>query len=156
MPELAHVVLYVRDLERSRAFYTRVVGLTQVGTTFHGRAAVLTGVLRGDLPAGTRWGSVPAELGPLVAALASVLATVIVTGALHEDGLADVADGPWGGACPGRPPGSMRRHPARAQRVLSRTAPSPPFASVMRWATDFGSRLPSRTVAASPTWQSNS
>jgi hypothetical protein len=31
------------------------------------RELLVTGVLRGDLPAGTRWGSVPAELGPLLA-----------------------------------------------------------------------------------------
>ena len=43
MTELAHVVLYVRNLQRSVGFYTKVVGLTQVGTTFDGRAAVLTG-----------------------------------------------------------------------------------------------------------------
>ena len=37
-----------------------------------------------------------------MAALAGVLATVVVTGALHEDGLADVADGFWGGSTPDR------------------------------------------------------
>ncbi|HYJ69712.1 MAG TPA: adenosylcobinamide-GDP ribazoletransferase [Nocardioidaceae bacterium] len=37
-------------------------------------------------------------LGPLAGAVVGVLATVVVTGALHEDGLADTADGLWGGA----------------------------------------------------------
>lgn len=43
MTELGHVVLYVGKLERSVAFYTKAVGLTLAGTTFHGRAAMLTG-----------------------------------------------------------------------------------------------------------------
>lgn len=33
------------------------------------------------------------SLGPWLAALAAVLAAIVLTGALHEDGLADVADG---------------------------------------------------------------
>jgi adenosylcobinamide-GDP ribazoletransferase len=48
------------------------------------------------------WAILEPALGPLVAALAGVLATVVVTGALHEDGLADVADGFWGGSTPDR------------------------------------------------------
>jgi catechol 2,3-dioxygenase len=43
VPELAHVVFYVRDLERSLAFYRDVVGLTVVGLIFGGRAVLLTG-----------------------------------------------------------------------------------------------------------------
>jgi catechol 2,3-dioxygenase len=43
MTELAHVVFYVRDLERSLAFYRDVVGLNVVGTIFSGRAAMLSG-----------------------------------------------------------------------------------------------------------------
>jgi catechol 2,3-dioxygenase len=43
MPELAHVVFYVRDLARSLGFYREVVGLAVVGTIFGGRAALLTG-----------------------------------------------------------------------------------------------------------------
>lgn len=43
MPELAHVVFYVRDLQRSLAFYRDVVGLSVVGEIFRGRAALLTG-----------------------------------------------------------------------------------------------------------------
>lgn len=42
MTHLGHVVFYVRDLKRSLAFYTDVVGLKLVGTTFNGRAAALT------------------------------------------------------------------------------------------------------------------
>jgi len=43
MTELAHVVFYVRDLDKSVAFYRDVVGLEVVGETFEGRAAVLSG-----------------------------------------------------------------------------------------------------------------
>jgi catechol 2,3-dioxygenase len=43
MTELGHVVLYVRELKRSVAFYTSIVGLEQVATVFGGRAAALTG-----------------------------------------------------------------------------------------------------------------
>lgn len=43
MTELAHVVLYVRNLEDSVSFYTELVGLSLVGRIFNGRAAMLTG-----------------------------------------------------------------------------------------------------------------
>ncbi len=43
MTELAHVVFYVRRLSPSLSFYTEIVGLTQVGNLFGGRAAMLTG-----------------------------------------------------------------------------------------------------------------
>lgn len=43
MAELGHVVLYVKGLGRSVAFYRDVVGLTVVGEIFGGRAAMLTG-----------------------------------------------------------------------------------------------------------------
>lgn len=43
MPELGHMAYYVRNLERSVAFYQKIVGLTVVGRIFNGRAAVLSG-----------------------------------------------------------------------------------------------------------------
>ena len=41
-------------------------------------------------------------LGPVIAALIAVAAQVFVCGAMHEDGLADSADGLWGGWTPER------------------------------------------------------
>lgn len=43
MVTLGHVVFYVRDLEKSVAFYQNVVGLGLAGRIFDGRAAMLTG-----------------------------------------------------------------------------------------------------------------
>ena len=43
MAELGHVVLYVRELKRSLAFYRDLVGLNLVGEIFDGRAAMLSG-----------------------------------------------------------------------------------------------------------------
>jgi catechol 2,3-dioxygenase len=43
MVSLGHVVFYVRDLQRSLAFYRDVLGLQVVGEVFSGQAAALTG-----------------------------------------------------------------------------------------------------------------
>lgn len=43
MAELGHVVLYVRELARSLAFYRDIVGLNVVGEVFDGQAAMLSG-----------------------------------------------------------------------------------------------------------------
>ena len=43
MTELGHVVFYVRDLDKSVAFYTDVVGLDVKGRIFNNRAALLSG-----------------------------------------------------------------------------------------------------------------
>lgn len=57
----------------------------------------LVGVVVGGAGLAAWWATEPL-LGPLAAAVVAVLTTVIVTGALHEDGLADTADGLWGGS----------------------------------------------------------
>ena len=43
MTELGHIVFYVRDLDKSVAFYTDVVGLDVKGRIFNNRAALLSG-----------------------------------------------------------------------------------------------------------------
>lgn len=43
MVELGHYVLYVRSMKPMVDFYTKVVGLDVVGSTFGGRATALTG-----------------------------------------------------------------------------------------------------------------
>lgn len=43
MPQLGHVVFYVKQLERSVAFYRDVVGLDVQGEIFNGKATLLTG-----------------------------------------------------------------------------------------------------------------
>ncbi len=63
MTELGHVVLYVRELEKSIEFYRGIVGLELRGRLFNGRAAMLSGgrthhellpIEVGDAPAAPR------------------------------------------------------------------------------------------------------
>lgn len=90
----------VDDLRAAIGFLTRIpVGridrydhaLTRAGAYFP-----LVGVVVAAVGMGVWWVAT-ATLGPLAGAVASVLATVVLTGAFHEDGLADTADGLWGG-----------------------------------------------------------
>ncbi len=57
----------------------------------------LVGALVGVIGAAVHWVALTIGLPPFVAAVLAVSATVLATGALHEDGLADVADGFGGG-----------------------------------------------------------
>lgn len=59
--------------------------------------APLVGAVIGLVGAAIYWLACKLYLPPLPAAALAVAATVLVTGALHEDGLADVADGFGGG-----------------------------------------------------------
>ena len=95
------------DARTAVGLLTRLPVLPRAGGNAEGGLAgavgyfPLVGLLVAAVGVGT-WAILEPVLGPLVAALASVLATVVVTGALHEDGLADVADGFWGGSAPDR------------------------------------------------------
>lgn len=103
----------------------RTVHLTAVALQFLTRLPVrVTGFARGDLQAALGAfpvvGLVVAAVGvavragsdllwtSAVATVLAVLAMVVVTGAFHEDGLADAADGLWGGADAGRRQAIMR------------------------------------------------
>jgi adenosylcobinamide-GDP ribazoletransferase len=63
-------------------------------------AAPIAGAVVGAIAALTYWPAHAAGLGPLPAAGLTIAATLVVTGALHEDGLADTADAFGAGATP--------------------------------------------------------
>jgi len=91
------------DIWTGLAFCTRLpltlataptgAGLARSGWTFP-----LIGALVGAVAAVTYWLASAIGLYPFVSATLAVAVTVLVTGALHEDGLADTADGFGGGA----------------------------------------------------------
>lgn len=78
----------------------------------------LVGVVVALAAIGVRAGIEPL-LGPAAATVAAVATAVAVTGALHEDGLADVADGVWGGGDPARRLAIMRDSHVGAYGVIA-------------------------------------
>jgi len=110
----------LRDLQTAFGFLTRL----PVG---HGdrplhRTAYLfpaVGIAVGVIGGAVYWVADALGLGNWIAALLAVLATCIVTGGLHEDGLADTADGFGGGATPERRLEIMRDPRAGAFGVLA-------------------------------------
>lgn len=60
----------------------------------------VVGAFVGALGGLVYWAALWLGLTPLIAALLAVATTAAVTGALHEDGLSDAADGLWGGHNP--------------------------------------------------------
>lgn len=59
----------------------------------------LVGVLVATIGIGVRWALAP-WLGTQLGVIGALAAMVLVTGAFHEDGFADAADGLWGGRTP--------------------------------------------------------
>jgi adenosylcobinamide-GDP ribazoletransferase len=61
-------------------------------------ALPVAGIVVGGIGACVYWFTFALGLAPLLCAVPTIAATLLVTGALHEDGLADTADGFGGGA----------------------------------------------------------
>jgi len=92
-----------RDLKMALSFCTRLPILHAVPATGADVARAcwalpIAGALVGAIGALVYWLAASAALPAFPAAALAVAATVLATGALHEDGLADVADGFGGGA----------------------------------------------------------
>jgi adenosylcobinamide-GDP ribazoletransferase len=92
-----------RDLSVALSFCTRLpvphaVTATGADVARASWALPIAGALVGAIGALVYWLAATAALPALSAAALAVAATVLATGALHEDGLADVADGFGGGA----------------------------------------------------------
>lgn len=101
-PLSASVLSWWNDIRTALAFLTRLPNALgtpraprELGPAL--RAAPLVGVVVGLVGAAVFWVAVGLGLPPALAGLLAVGATAWATGALHEDGLADVADG-FGGA----------------------------------------------------------
>ncbi len=62
----------------------------------------LVGLVVGAIAAAVGWLAISAGLSVMAAAGLALLAQITITGAMHEDGLADTADGLWGGFAPAR------------------------------------------------------
>lgn len=88
------------DLKLCLVFMTRIpLRLKDTGRSLAQAAALmpLVGVVVGLVSSILLFIALGLGLPPLVAAAAAVLASILLSGALHEDGLADVADGFGGG-----------------------------------------------------------
>ncbi len=112
------------DLKAALAFLTRLPVAAREETEAPevaraGRVMPLAGALIGLVGAAAFWLSDALGLAPLVSGLLAVAATVLLTGALHEDGLADTADGLGATAERGRRLEIMRDSRTGAYGVLA-------------------------------------
>ena len=101
-PVFARLQAWWLDFALALAFLTRLPNPFAAAPEERGlgpalRTAPLIGIVIGLIGAAVFWLAGTVGLPPALAALLAVGATLIATGALHEDGLADVADG-FGGA----------------------------------------------------------
>jgi adenosylcobinamide-GDP ribazoletransferase len=86
------------DLRAALTLLTRIpAGGDARGAAAAAWAWPLAGLAVGGPAALLGWGAVEAGFAPGLAAALTLAALVVLTGALHEDGLADCADGFWGG-----------------------------------------------------------
>lgn len=100
MPATAPWTGWWTDLRVAATFLTRLPGLAVSGETDLARAMrvfPLVGAALGLLAGLVYALAYGAGLPPLAAALLALAASALATGALHEDGLADLADGLAGG-----------------------------------------------------------
>jgi adenosylcobinamide-GDP ribazoletransferase len=102
-PVHARPRILLADLTVALSFYTRLP--VARGKLIDGAdvaraswAAPVVGALIGCCGAVVYWAATMAGLPPLIAAALTLAATAMLTGCLHEDGLADTADGFGGGA----------------------------------------------------------
>jgi adenosylcobinamide-GDP ribazoletransferase len=90
------------DLLSAAAFLTRLPVAQNLSGSFDlsraSRAFPVAGAVIGALGAIVLIIGASIGLSPLLTAAFAIFALIILTGALHEDGLADTADGFWGGA----------------------------------------------------------
>lgn len=102
MSPLTHVASGLADLKVALIFLTRLplrhkaeIAEGDLGRAL--RTGPLVGLLIGLVGGAAYWFASLLALPPLLGGLIAVGATILLTGALHEDGLADVADGFGGG-----------------------------------------------------------
>jgi adenosylcobinamide-GDP ribazoletransferase len=102
MPNNGGSADWTEDLQASTAFLTRLpVGADRTGTfdlRRGARAFPAAGAIIGVAAAAVLIVCGAAGMSALLSAVFAVTALIVITGALHEDGLADTADGFWGGA----------------------------------------------------------
>jgi len=91
----------VRDLRVCVLFLTRIPvgrisGLETADLAASAWAFPLAGMIVGAIAGGVLYAAAATEASPIACALLALAVQAVVTGALHEDGLADVADGMGG------------------------------------------------------------
>ncbi|MBL6936473.1 MAG: adenosylcobinamide-GDP ribazoletransferase [Alphaproteobacteria bacterium] len=104
----------------------------------------LAGALVGSLGGLTYWGVLAAHLSPLVAAGLAVGVTMLASGALHEDGLADLFDGIGGARDRAR-----RLEIMRDSRIGTYGAAALALSLLLRWSALVALAAPARVL---PVW----